>query len=262
LGDVLTRVEVEENLTTIGKALKPLQPDIVFLQEVDFASHRSFEINQLEVLGKALDLPYGAYAVTWNKNYIAWPYWPFSRHFGKMVSGQAVLSRYPLSDQKIEMFPRPDDNPFWYNWFYLDRLIESLVVHVGETPIQLLNVHLEAFSEKNKGRQINGVARFIQGLPPNPKILAGDFNLVWVGQGDPEEDMSVHHALLENLMKETGMRMAGGEHPQFTFPSWQPKKKIDYIFFSPDLSLEDDGTLVQVPASDHLPIWARLKLPD
>jgi endonuclease/exonuclease/phosphatase family metal-dependent hydrolase len=260
-GDVLARQEVENNLGKMAEALRPLQPDLVFMQEVDFASHRTFEINQLEWLGRALNLPYGAYAVTWNKKYVAWPYWPFSRHFGKMVSGQAVLSRFPLSDQKIEIFPRPEENPFWYNWFYLDRLIQSLVVQVGEIPIHIVNVHLEAFAEKNKGKQINRLAQFIRALPAGPKILAGDFNLIWAGTGEGEEDPAAHHALLENFIQESGMIMAGEDRPQLSFPSWQPHKKIDYIFYSPQFQLENQDTLQQVPASDHLPIWARLKLP-
>jgi endonuclease/exonuclease/phosphatase family metal-dependent hydrolase len=260
LGDVLSRAEVEKNLAKMAVVLRPLQPDLLFLQEVDFFSHRSFDINQMERLAKDLELPYGAYAMTWNKKYVAWPYWPFSRHFGRLVSGQAVLSRYPLSEQKVESFPRPEDNPFWYNWFYLDRVIQSLVVHVGTTPVQIINVHLEAFSEKNKGRQIRRLAQFIQGLPPGPKLVAGDFNLIWSGTGDLEEDPMVHRSLLEQFIQETGMNLAGAQSAQLTFPSWKPHKQIDLIFFSPEFPLEKKGTLYQVPASDHLPVWARLQI--
>jgi endonuclease/exonuclease/phosphatase family metal-dependent hydrolase len=261
LGDVLSRQEVEANLAKMGEALRPLEPDLVFLQEVDFFSHRTFEINQMERLAKQLDLPYGAYVLTWNKRYVAWPYWPFTRHFGKLVSGQAVLSRYPLSDQRVQVFPRPEDNPFWYNWFYLDRVIQSLVVQFKNQRVQIINIHLEAFSEKNKGRQIQKLARFIQGLPPGPKIVAGDFNIIWSGKGDLKEDPAIHHILLEQFIRETQLEMAGADNPQWSFPSWKPHKQIDFIFFSPEFRLEQKETVQNLPASDHLPIWARLKIP-
>jgi endonuclease/exonuclease/phosphatase family metal-dependent hydrolase len=260
-GDVLSPAEVEKNLAEMVQVLKPLHPDLLMLQEVDFASHRSLEINQMERLAQGLGLPYGAYAMTWNKKYVAWPYWPFNRHFGKLVSGQAVLSRYPLTHQNIEVFSRPEDNPFWYNWFYLDRVIQSLTVQVGPAPIQIINTHLEAFSEKNKGRQIARLGEFIQQLPTGPKIVAGDFNLIWSGTGDLEEDPAVHHALLEKFIETTGLQLAGGDRPELSFPSWRPHKQIDLIFYSPSFRLEEKHTLGQVPASDHLPVWVRLKIP-
>lgn len=258
-GNVLSRKEVEENLSKMAEALRPLQPDLVFLQEVDFFARRTFEINQLERLAKDLGLGYGAYVVTWNKKYIAWPYWPFKRHFGKVVSGQAILSRYPLSDEIIEVFPRPEENPFWYNWFYLDRMIQFVVVELRNRPVQIINIHLEAFSEKNKGRQIVRLGHFIQRLPAGPKIVAGDFNLIWSGTGDLEEDPAVHHTLLEQFIRETGLQLAGAERPQLSFPSWNPHKQIDLIFYSPEFRLEEKNTLEKVPASDHLPVWAQLK---
>jgi len=43
-------------------------------------------------------------------------------------------------------------------------------------------------------------------------------------------------------------------YPQgFTFPSWEPDRRIDYIWISPDLSARDFRVL-EDQASDHLGI--------
>lgn len=261
-GAVLAVREVEENLKAMVESLGQLQPDLLFLQEVDFFAKRTFDINQMENIAQALGLPHAAYVVTWNKKYIAWPYWPPKHHFGHTVSGQVVLSRYPLSDQKIETFPKPEDNPPWYNWFYVDRVIQSMVVQVGDPPLQIINVHLEAFSEEHKEKQIKGLAQAVRGLGPGPKIVAGDFNLIWSGKGKASEDPKAHRALLEDFQKDTQMKLTSQDNPQFTFNSWQPHKQIDLIFYSPDLSLQGEGVLKDLPASDHLPVWARLQRGD
>jgi len=66
-GAVLAVREVEENIKAMMEALRPLQPDLLFLQEVDFFAKRSFDINQMENIAQALGLPHAAYVVTWNK---------------------------------------------------------------------------------------------------------------------------------------------------------------------------------------------------
>ena len=42
---------------------------------------------------------------------------------------------------------------------------------------------------------------------------------------------------------------------QFTFPSDKPQSKIDYIFANRKVTVKDCG-IVNVIASDHLPVWA------
>src|SRR5215467_8179763 len=127
----LTRSEVEENLKAMAKALRELHPDLVCLQEVDFDAARTFRINEMETLARELQMPYAAYVLTWNKNYLPWPYWPPKGQFGRIVSGQAVLSRFPIEKQELLRFPKPPSNPFWYNWFYLNRIVQKVVLKNG-----------------------------------------------------------------------------------------------------------------------------------
>ncbi|MDX1386388.1 MAG: endonuclease/exonuclease/phosphatase family protein [bacterium] len=251
-GRILTREEVEKNLGDMIQKLKNLQADILLLQEVDFFARRSFDTNQMAALAQGLGLPYGAYVLTWNKKYIAWPYWPLNRHFGRMVSGQAVLSRFPINKQEILAFEKPRDNPFWYNWFYLNRLAQRLVINIGESTLEVYNVHLEAFSKGTNQNQLMDFARWISGSPHPIKIVGGDFNLDW--ELEPERKRLQAFGTVANL------EMAQPDSGDLTYPSWEPQKRIDFIFYSPNWSEVESGVLTGLLASDHLAVWARLRL--
>ena len=75
-----------------------------------------------------------------------------------------------------------------------------------------------------------------------PAVLMGDFN------------MTPDNPLLAPLQKDfvsTDPMLEG----QFTFPSDKPQSKIDYIFANRKVTVKDCG-IVNVIASDHLPVWA------
>ncbi|MFO1463485.1 MAG: endonuclease/exonuclease/phosphatase family protein [bacterium] len=255
-GAILSREEVEKNLDAIVTRLREFKPDLVFLQEVDFHAKRSFDIDQMRRLAEGLGLPYGAYVVTWNKKYVAWPYWPLSRHFGRVVSGQAVLSRFPIQGQQLIEFPKPAENPFWYNWFYLDRIVQHLTLQFGDGAASVYNVHLEAFAEATRREQLEQLSRLVKADPNGLKVVAGDFNLaapIAPGKDDPDRD---REGLLQKFSTVTQLAQAQGSSPLFSMPSWGPYKRIDHIFISPAWRLEKMGNFAGLVASDHLGIWA------
>jgi endonuclease/exonuclease/phosphatase family metal-dependent hydrolase len=227
----LSRDEVMRNLDSMISALKELDPDIVFLQEVDLGASRTFNINQMEYLARGLEMPYAAYVVTWNKRYVAWPYWPPKIHFGKMLSGQAILSRFPIESESFIRFVKPEENHFWYNWFYLDRIAQRISLTVGEQTWSVWNIHLEAYHQNTRHQQIEGLKGAIQ-QDPQTVIAAGDYN----EKADVE---------LKTFSGQTGMEKTGQE--------------IDHIFYSNKLRLEGSGHL-SITASDHFPVWARFKV--
>lgn len=256
----LSRTEVEQNLQEMAEALKKLDPDIVAMQEVDFRSARTYDIDQFRFLARALQMPYGAYAVTWNKKYIAWPYWPFSRQFGRMVSGQAVLSRFPLTRQEITLLPKPASNPFWYNWFYLERLLQHLQMRAGTETWDLFNVHLEAFDPQRRLTQLQTLQEKVLASALTEKWVLGDFNLAsqWTeGSRDQEEDIT---GALQKFAAATGLRLAAGATSLLSMPSWKPVKAIDHIFYSPLFRIEQAGRIEGLLASDHLLVWALFTL--
>ncbi|MEM7553211.1 MAG: endonuclease/exonuclease/phosphatase family protein, partial [Cyanobacteria bacterium P01_A01_bin.84] len=138
----------DDNLLQAIAALKPLNPDFIGLQEVDLASKRSFKVNQVEKLAKSLSFPQAAIGVNWDKNYVAFPYFPISAHFGRILSSQAILSRYPIESHQRIVLEKVADNPFYYNAFYIDRLAQVSKIKINNSTqsrtLVLINVHLEA----------------------------------------------------------------------------------------------------------------------
>lgn len=265
LGAVLTKTEINTHLNQMILALKELNPDIVMLQEVDFDAHRSFDTNQMEVLAHGLGLPHVAYAVTWNHRYLPWPYWPPSHQFGKIVSGQAVLSRYPIKNQTPLRFEKPKDNAFWYNWFYLNRLVQKLeIAWPGEDTktLTLYHAHLEAFSAPTRAGQIKMLGDWInENKGENTIIIAGgDFNAVWQSQGQPPKQQVQDQKVIQEFLTDTELRMVEAKKLMLSFPSWQPQERIDFIFYDRNFNLVKGGTSSNLMASDHVPVWGRFGL--
>ncbi|MBF0493330.1 MAG: endonuclease/exonuclease/phosphatase family protein [Deltaproteobacteria bacterium] len=266
----LKREEVEDQLKKMATALQKENPDILLLQEVDFASQRTFYINQMQFLAKALQLPYAALALTWNKHYVPWPYWPPAVHFGRMVSGQAVLSRFPITEQIVHVFSKPKENPFWYNWFYLNRVAQKVSIDLGEKKLKLFNVHLEAFKEGTNQLQHEELAQLVSAQlsaqPGELFLLGGDFNspsqFVEGLEKTDEENLLGRQQSLFKLQNTLGLQNAEVSQKNFfSIPSWKPVKKIDHLFyFQNQLNLISAGRVMPLTASDHLPIWAEFKL--
>lgn len=261
-GSILEKAELERNLQSIVEALSPFNPDIVLLQEVDLKAKRSFNMDQMEVLARGLSLPFAAYAITWNHRYVAWPYWPPAKHFGSILSGQVILSRYPIKKQETLHFEKPQENPFWYNWFYINRLVQKAEVDWHGKTVTVYNAHLEAFSSETRGQQIEKLSQWIQENETNTRssIVGGDFNAVWDGEGeDPQQDKTDKLNILQ-FLKTTQLKLAGADEKQLSFPSWAPQKGIDFIFYDKNFRLMKTGVLAPLKASDHLPIWGRFSL--
>ena len=260
----------DENLARAIAAIKSVSPDIVAFQEIDFDAKRSYGVDQARAIGEATKLNNGNIAVNWNKNYVPFPYWPPSAHFGRMLSGQAILTRaFTMLENRRLVLERVADKPFFYNAFYLDRLAQVAQIAVSDQRLILINVHLEAFSEQTRVNQ----TRFVRDLAEDyaqtyPVIVVGDFNSALdrpsfvSAQGDTyqETQFSIKEMLAsEQLAPAVPQSAWNGEN--VTFPSDNPKYKLDYMFYTPS-SLEVLETSVITSAgeaSDHLPISMRFR---
>lgn len=252
LGLLLTGDDVRKNLDTAVAKFRELQPDVICLQEIDFDARRTDHIDELDYLATHLGFSYAAYALNWNHRYLPWPYWPPSLQFGQIVSGQAILSRYPLTNQRLTVLDKPP-NPFWYNWFYLDRLAERVDMHVGERTIALWNLHLEAFDKPTRLKQAAFVGKMVHDEPNANKIVCGDLNDPEASDPHPEQNASSTIAAAATLQADE--EFAG----KFTFPAWQPVEKLDHVLFSKQFTFEHSQT-VPINTSDHMPVMVDLGL--
>src|SRR3989339_1077320 len=252
-GGRLTKSDVTRNLLQMIDALRQSNPDILFLQEVDFHSRRTYDINQAVLIANALNMPYSAHSLTWDHTYLPWPFWPISSHYGRVVSGQVVMSRFPIVSQDVLVFDKPQSNPFWYNWFYLDRVVQKITLLINNQRYSVFHVHLEAFDEKARQQQTARLSRWVSENRETALLAAGDFNSTTnIGPSlsiREANELLASKVFLKTLEKETLLTNAETAN-LLTYPSDLPQMKLDHIFYSSKLK-PVKTTVLNSNASDH-----------
>lgn len=243
----------EQNLNKVIYELKKADADILAFQEIDYDSKRSHHVNQQNELAK-LGYHFLGQAVNWDKKYVPFPYLPFSLHFGKVISGQSVLSKYPLIEEERIQLERDPENPFYYDSFYLDRLAQVVKIKIRDRILVLINVHLEAYNKETRARQMQKVkALYLNYYKDFPTILLGDFN----------SDIHFSDPSISVLLKlpNTGCSAFDPLNPENTFNSKAPTNRLDYIFYNEDFIEEISGKVLNQfqQASDHLPLQMKFK---
>ena len=249
----------DDNLASAIATLSPINPDIIAFQEIDISSKRSYNVDQLEVIAKGLGLSQAGLAINWNKNYVPFPYWPISAHFGKIISGQAVLSRYPIADNQRVVLDKVASRPFFYKAVYLDRLAQVTKVDINGRSLMVINVHLEAFDNPTRFNQTRAVREMAETYAQDyPVVLVGDFNSAI---NRPEEgDRSI--AIMTESELFTSALPQDQWTSQPTFPSEPHEHKLDYLFYTPaTIELYDTRVMTEMgTVSDHLPLMMTFSL--
>ena len=105
--------------------------------------------------------------------------------------------------------------------------------------VNIMLVHL-ALTAAVRKKQLNYLATQIHSS--EKYIVCGDFNTF----GGSKE--------LTRFLRKTRLRSANKLH-QCTYPARKPVKELDYILYSPELTLKN-FRIIQFPGSDHLPLFA------
>lgn len=148
----------------------------------------------------------------------------------KVNQGNAVCARFPVRHVANHRLPGIGE----------PRHLSEAEVMVEGRPIRMLATHL-ALDLGQRGRQIHRIAEIIGTGGGRPTILAGDFNV------SHEEEMELLH--------DTKLQMAASAA---TFPSWRPTRRLDYLFFSAELSVVESHAWSAARFSDHLPLVAEV----
>jgi endonuclease/exonuclease/phosphatase family metal-dependent hydrolase len=253
------RALLTQNQATAIAALRQADADIIGFQEIDFDAYRSFNSNQQYAISSALSMPFAAIAINWDKRYVPFPYWPPAVHYQKVVSGQAILSRYPILDNQRVVLERVPSNPFYYNALYLDRVAQVAEIDLAGQPLIVINVHLEAFDSPTRTRQSEFVRTLAEDYAEDyPVLLIGDFNSSLNRDAEGESrsiQVFLDSPVFESAVPQDSLTAAA------TFPSDQPTYTLDYIFYTPKTLELLNWQVIEAAAqaSDHLPIQATLK---
>jgi endonuclease/exonuclease/phosphatase family metal-dependent hydrolase len=246
----------DQNLNKVIYELKKVNADIIALQEIDYNSKRSYHIDQQKELSKLGYTNYGQ-NINWDKKYVPFPYYPISMHFGKILSGQSILSKYPILQQERIELKRNVNNPFYYDSFYIDRLAQVTKIKINDQFLILINVHLEAYDQATRKLQMQQVKSiYIKYYKDFPTILLGDFN----------SDIKYKDAGISLFLKlpETGCAAFSIDNPENTYSSESPTERLDYIFYNKQFIKEIDAKILTQfeLASDHLPLLLKFKFKD
>ena len=166
------------NVDALKAKLVENDADIMFIQEIDVNSHRSFNVNQLESFRQTFNEE--TYQNTFAKNFQAgYIPIPLGDALGHVESGIGVFSKYPVSSAKRHQLPIPFAWPI--NLFNLKRclLVNRTPIEGSDKELVTINLHLEAYTEdEGKIKQLKQLMEVMQEEydKGNYVIAGGDFN--------------------------------------------------------------------------------------
>jgi endonuclease/exonuclease/phosphatase family metal-dependent hydrolase len=204
------------NLKKIVDFIKPINPDIIGLVEVDIGSFRSGKCNQAEAIARELH-HYHVYQSKYSNDSMAQKVPVLNKQ------GNAVLTNREIVSQKFH---------------YFCNGIKRLVIELELETFSIFLVHL-SIKFRHRQYQLQDLHTLLKNIK-KPVIVAGDFNVLW---GDRE---------LQLFLAATDLRNANS-NGQPSHPSRAPRRQLDYIFHSPEIRVTR-FQIPHVKYSDHAPL--------
>ena len=218
---------VSGKITDIGNYIKQLNPDIVALQEIDQWAYRKKRIspvpeNQMVELASFTDML---------------PVFGQTCDFGGGYYGIGLLTKYNIESYQRILLPQTDSQ-------YEPRVLIIVGLDVHGKKITIANTHL-SLVEKDRTLQIKFIARQLRKIKGH-KILCGDFN------ANPTEISTTKLAKYHDALPEN----------QNTFPSVNPRTKLDYIILDPKDNINVISHYIDTSCdlSDHCPCYVDIIL--
>lgn len=221
------------DLNRIAEMIRKSNADLIGLNEVDrFFSKRSMYRDQISWLAEQLQMEYAfSPSITLkSKNSET------ARQYGN-----ALLSKFKILKNKSTHIHSSSK-------FREGRSILETVIEIDSQPLQVLVTHI-SFNPSSRRKQIQHILKFVE-LNPLPTVVMGDWNM---------NPGSKSWRTVAKIMHDVWN--ISGEDRGFTYPSYRPRKRLDYLFISEDIKVIDTEVVDFMPeASDHLPVLAKLEL--
>ncbi|NGX56058.1 MAG: hypothetical protein K1060chlam5_00292 [Candidatus Anoxychlamydiales bacterium] len=266
-----------DRLNEISQILKKIDADVVLLQEVDFNSKRSHNIDQALYLAKKSEYKYVVKHTTLKQK--IHPF--FHNIFGNIDHGMCILSKYPITSSSALVFEHYPKIPFFLKWLYSPHGALECAISFLEKNIKVINLHLEPWSKSQRLMQIEEIKNYFFNDKKIPLIVGGDFNTLplellkrntYPFQEAPffvnKEELNIKNEKTIEVIKKLSFSEAvpiklylNDSKKAFTYPAINPKVKLDYIFAGYRAKVKygyiyKDAFI----ASDHLPIVAEIKI--
>lgn len=222
------------DLDAIAEVIRRQNPDFVTLNEVDvFTDRTGKDVHQARDLAEKLGMEW---------------------HFSKAIDrdggeyGDAVLSKYPILEKRSYRLPCAAEQPGE------DRSLCVIRVQIDGKDLYVASTHLDHLSgDASRLVQATEIRRIRDTELEGDLILCGDLNAI------PSSNVI---ATMTSFLTNTG------PIDQYTFPSDDPSRKIDYIMYAPiehfgvqncQVVSRGDQQVGGVDASDHRPVIADIR---
>ena len=215
----------DRNLQDIIEFIRPLDPDLIGLVEVDAGSYRSGKANQAEILANQLG-HYHCYR-------------------SKYAENGSITRRIPVLNKQGNAFV-VKDTITRETFHYFQKGMKRLVIELEFDNLVVFLVHL-ALGFRVRHHQLQDLYNLVKEAK-KPCVVAGDFNALW---GENEIELFLAASGLINPNKNGAP----------TFPSWSPNRHLDFILHSPEITAKS-FSIPQVQYSDHLPLLFDFELPN
>ena len=222
------------DLDAIAEVIRRQNPDFVTLNEVDvFTNRTGKDVHQARQLAEKLGME-----------------WHFSKANDRDGGeyGDAVLSKYPILEKRSYRLPCAAEQPGE------DRSLCVIRVQIDGKDLYVASTHLDHLSgDASRLVQATEIRRIRDTELEGDLILCGDLNAI------PSSNVI---ATMTSFLTNTG------PIDQYTFPSDDPSRKIDYIMYAPiehfgvqncQVVSRGDQQVGGVDASDHRPVIADIR---
>jgi endonuclease/exonuclease/phosphatase family metal-dependent hydrolase len=281
---IMEEKEVRQNLEGLKRKILQVNPDILLVQEIDLEAKRSAYINMVEWILNNTDFQYAAYASQWDVKYLP------SRGIGRVNSGIAVFSKWPLENALRHPLPLMPEQDFLTRFFYLRRGILTCTIK-GPTPlknIHIINTHLAAYDKSgtrmkqlkilyDKAQELASKGIIILGgdlntLPPGTQKLSGFDDSVCKDADFIEDDYTSEKQALvpfyQTFKESIPLDVYQKNERKFYSHTVNGRgfwnRRLDYLFANRDWQNglihqdESSGGMATMPLSDHAPITGTL----
>jgi endonuclease/exonuclease/phosphatase family metal-dependent hydrolase len=267
---------ISGRLDAVVSLVRDQAVDALVLQEVDFGSKATGKQDQAELLARRLGWAYIARARTQMSPYPLYPKpwsWTLS---GRIDTGVAVLSRYPIARSVIYGLPTSKDRSWIDDAFGPASIVHEARVRVGDGKVlKIMQVLLDRDDPKARERQASKAAEWIETRDFHDAVV---YATTWAEPmkrpKNPEEaqQMSTAEYTMDLLRHKGSLKSHVSDQEFFkdpaAFGTWlgpegaTPVRCYDYLFLGGSINVSKPKLLPPMPElSDHVPLLLELDLP-
>ena len=227
----------ENGLEQIESVLKKYQPDLVFLQE----THSDTRNTQTEIIAKSIGLP-NLRNDTYDRSHLE----------DDQELGQAIISRWPISEHNFELFTNPHFQITGQNgeiWTSNNKGVSKCLINLGVgQEIQVATLHLIPFRRFG----INPLEDQFETLRENISSLARPSKTTFLLQGD----FNFNETSLEQFLP--GLLNQNISEVLLDKPTTPKGRKYDHIIFR-DIKHIKSEVITDV-LTDHFPVYSEFEI--